>query len=332
VTYAGFRHFPAGSDQVNFLLGREAFVNLWPRYAIADILTLAETWRPDLVLRGALDYAGCLAAEVFGCPHAAVSVNAGGDFFRREHLSEPLAAHRTAYGLPPDPELAMLNRYLTLRPFPASFQDPARPVAPTTHYLRPMLGDRSGEEGLPAWVSTLRDRRVVYVGLGTVFNEPKIFRAFLAGLRDEALALIVTVGRNQDPSDFGLQPGNVHIERYIPLSLLLPHCDLAVTNGGSGTLIAALAHGLPVVVVPMAADQPENGARCVALGLGRVVMPAELTPEIARQVVLAVLADPACRAAAGRMGETIAALPGPEYAVALLARLAAERQPITSGG
>jgi len=69
----------------------------------------------------------------------------------------------------------------------------------------------------------------------------------------------------------------------------------------------------------------------VALGLGRVVTPAELTPEIARQVVLAVLADPACRAAAGRMGETIAALPGPEYAVALLARLAAERQPITSG-
>jgi hypothetical protein len=95
--------------------------------------------------------------------------------------SEPLAAHRAAHGLAPDPELAMLNRYLTLRPFPASFQDPARPVAPTTHYLRTMLGDRSGEEGLPAWVSTLRDRRVVYVGLGTVFNEPKISeRSWLA--------------------------------------------------------------------------------------------------------------------------------------------------------
>jgi hypothetical protein len=179
-----------------------------------------------------------------------------------------LAAHRAAYGLPPDPELAMLNRYLTLRPFPASFQDPARPVAPTTHYLRPMLGDRSGEEGLPAWVSTLRDRRVVYVGLGTVFNEPKIFRVFLAGLRDEALTLIVTVGRNQDPSDFGPQPANIHIERYIPLSLLLPHCDLAVTNGGSGTLIAALAHGLPVVVVPMAAGPTGEWGALRGVGAG----------------------------------------------------------------
>src|SRR5439155_13345748 len=106
-----------------------------------------------------------------------------------------------------------------------------------------------------------------------------------------------------DPANYGPQPGNVHIERYIPLSLLLPHCDLAVTHGGSGTLTAVLAHGLPVMVVPVTADQPANAARCAALGLGRVVPAAALTPERAREAVMA-----------------------------LLERLAAERHPITASG
>jgi len=115
---------------------------------------------------------------------------------------------------------------------------------------------------------------------------------------------------------------------YIPLSLLLPHCDLVVTNGGSGTLTAALGHGLPVVVVPIAADQPANAARCAALDLGRVVEHTELTPERARDVVLGVLGDPSYRRNAERLRDEIAALPGPGYAVALLERLAIEKQPL----
>ena len=222
----------------------------------------------------------------------------------------------------------MPDRYLTLRPFPPRFSDPALPVASTTHYIRPLLGDRSGPEGVPPWVTTLSDQPVVYVGLGTVFNEPAIFRAFLAGLRHEALSVIVTVGRDQDPADYGPQPDNVHIERYITLSLLLPHCDLVVTNGGSGTLTAALAHGLLVVVVPVTADQPDNAARCALLRLGEVVQPADLTPEVARHAVLTVFEDSTYRAAAEQMRAEIAALPGAEYAVALLERLAAEKHPI----
>ena len=320
-----------GPDRVAFVQ-REVNAGLYPRHLVPDLLALAATWPPDLVVRETSEYGGCLAAEVLGVPHAAVGINAVGAFIPREQVAEALDARRAEHGLPPDPTAAMRDRYLTLRPFPPGFRDPALPVAPVTHYLRPMLGDRAGSEELPAWVAALPDRPVVYVGLGTGSNEPAVFRAFLAGLRDEPLTLIVTVGRDQDPADYGPQPENVHIERFIPLSLLLPHCDLAVTAGGSGTLVAALAHGLPVVVVPVAADQPANAARCAALGLGRVIARADLTPETAREAVLAVLGDPAYRAAAERMRDEIAALPGPEHTVALLERMAAERQPLLAVG
>jgi UDP:flavonoid glycosyltransferase YjiC (YdhE family) len=114
------------------------------------------------------------------------------------------------------------------------------------------------------------------------------------------------LGQNQDPADFGPQRGNVQVERYIPLSLVLSYCDLVVTNGGSGTLTAAL-------------------------GLGRVVAVEGLTPATASRAVRAVLAQQAYRAAAGQMRAEINALPDADHAVALLERLGTERQPILAG-
>ncbi len=342
---AGFEHVVAGLDRsmddlfpqlrtwtgperVAFVY-RELFAGLYPQHLTPDLIAVAATWRPDLIVREEGEYGGCLAADYLGLPHAAVDIHLAGDPPAvREQIAAPLNRHRTAYGLPADPDLAMLRRYLTLRPFPPSFHDPTHPPAPTTVHLRSLPEDRSGPEGLPGWVAALPDRPVVYVGLGTVFNKPEVFRMILAGLRDEAVTLIVTVGRNQDPADYGPQPRNVRIERYIPLSLVLPYCDLVVTNGGSGTLLAALAQGLPVVVVPITADQPENAARCRALGVGWVVDAAALTPERIRQAVTSVLGERTYRQNAQHIRDEIAAMPGIEEGVALLERLARERQPL----
>lgn len=324
---AGFRHFPASLAQpiTDF---RNAFTDLYPRHMIPDLLALAATWSPDLIVRENLEYGGCIAAERLGVPHACVAINASREFLSAAQLAAPLNALRGVHGLPADPGMAMLHRYLRLYPFPPALHDPALPVPPTTHALRPMLGDHTGPEGLPPWVEALPDYPVVYLGLGTSFNKPEVFRAVIAGVRDEILTLVVTVGRDQDPTDYGPQPDNVHIERYIPLSVLLSRCDLVVNNGGSGTLVAALRHGLPVVIVPIGADHPANAARCVALGVGRVVEPAALTPETARQAIREVLGDPSYRRNAERIRDEIAALPGVEHAVMLLEQLAAEKQPL----
>lgn len=345
VAAAGLRHLPAGLDrdldevvperralprlERAPFMQRRVFAGLLAEHMISDLLRLAESWRPDVLVREEREYGGCVAAERLGLPHAVVGVNLVGDLAPRALISEPLAAHRAAYGLPPDPELAMLYRYLRLVPFPRRLQDPALPDPPTAHHIRPVPFDRSGEEGLPDWVAALpRDRPTVYVGLGTIFNWPAVFRAFLDGLCAEPVNVVLTVGRDQDPAAYGPQPGHVRIERYVPLSLLLPHCDLVVSNGGSGTAIAALAHGLPLVIVPIAADQPENAERCAAVGAATVVQPEDLTPATARTAVLTVLGDPAYRVAAGRVQSEVEALPGPEHALALLERLAAERRPI----
>jgi MGT family glycosyltransferase len=150
----------------------------------------------------------------------------------------------------------------------------------------------------------------------------------LAGLRDLLVNLVVTVGRDIDPAEFGPQPAHVHIERYVPQALLLPHCHLVVSHCGSGSVMGALAHGLPMVVIPMGADQPLNAARCETLGVARVLDAMEATPRMVREAVATVLEDPTYRRAAERMRDEIAALPGTEYALTLLERLATERRPL----
>jgi len=99
-------------------------------------------------------------------------------------------------------------------------------------------------------------------------------------------------------------------------------------EGGFSTVTGALRAGLPQVVIPIGADQPLNATCCESLGAGMIIRPDERTPEVIRDTVRAVLADPAYRANAARVGEEMAALPGLDHAVGLLERLARDKAPI----
>ena len=225
----------------------------------------------------------------------------------------------------------MPYRYLHLACEPPRFALPGELPAPTAHLLRPVSVE-VGADPLPPWVADLRDRPTVYATLGTIASQrPEgraTFATILAALRDEPYNLVVTVGRDNDPADFGPQPPHIHIERYIPQGALLPHCALIVQQGGFGTTTGALAAGLPMVLIPLNTDQLHDAACCAALGVGRVIGPEERTPEAVRAAVRAVFAEPTYRATAEQLRDEMATMPGPEYGVALLERLATEQRPI----
>jgi UDP:flavonoid glycosyltransferase YjiC (YdhE family) len=121
-------------------------------------------------------------------------------------------------------------------------------------------------------------------------------------------------------------PTRLRARDAAPLTALLAHCDLVVSHGGSGSVVGALLHGLPMVVIPIA-DQPRNARRCEDLHIARVVNAPNAKPDLVREAVSDVLADPTCRLNAERIRGEIAVMPGPDRAVTLLERLAAERSP-----
>jgi UDP:flavonoid glycosyltransferase YjiC (YdhE family) len=340
----GFRAFAAGSDVgltpqrrplVAMDLEQEmrdvgtGFGRRIARERAADLLPLCATWQPDLLVCEEVDFGAMVVAERLVLPYATVLVIAAGGFIRPEYVAGPLNEVRADHNLPPDPELAMLDRYLVLSSFPEGYRNPELRRPATLHTFRPP-GPQSTTHTPAPWIAHRQDRPTVYFTLGTVFNVESgdLFQRVLAGLRDLPINLIVTVGRDIDPGELGQQPCNVHIERYIPQARLLPDCDLVISHGGSGSVIGALAYGLPMVVLPMGADQPLNAQRCVALGVGKVLDPLQATPHVVREAVTSVLADATYQHAAERLRDEIAALPEPAHAVLLLEQLVVEQQPL----
>jgi MGT family glycosyltransferase len=226
----------------------------------------------------------------------------------------------------------MLSRYLFLSPFPPSYRDPAFPLPATAHAIRPFTLDSAKDGNVPPWIARLNGAPTVYFTLGSEFNleSGDLFARVVAGLCGLPINLVVTVGREIDPEGLGPQPTNVHVERYIPQSLLLPLCSLVVSHGGSGSVIGALAHGLPMVLIPMGADQGLNSGRCEALSVARVLDAVAAKPEDVREAATTVLADPKYRVAAQRLQEEGNALPATAHAVTLLERLAGEKRPLLS--
>lgn len=308
---------------------RDGFAERIARAHARRVLELVGDWSPDLIVRDEVDFGSAVAVERVGLSCATVLVIAAGSFVRAGVVGEPLARLRAAHGLPPDPGLGMLTRHLVLSPFPPSFRDPAFPLPATAHSFRLPAGDASA----PAWLAGLPERRTVYFTLGTVFalESGDLFSRVLAGLRELPVNVVVTVGREVDPAALGPQPANVRIERYLPQAALFPRCHAVVSHGGSGTVIGALAAGLPQVLLAMGADQPLNAARCQALGAGISLDPVRATPNAIRDAVAAVLDEPSYQQAAERVRDEIASLPEPSAAVPLLERLAEPRTGLSGG-
>jgi len=274
---------------------------------------LCRDWKPDVVVGEEAHYGALLAAERLGLPFASLVVLAAGTLATRELVAGPLNDVRAELGLPPDPEASLLSRQLVLAPLPPGYRDPAFPLPAVTTCFRPF-------DALPA---PHEAQARVYVTLGTVFNleSGDLFTRVLAGVAELPVEVVATVGAEIDPSELGELPPHVRVERFLPQTEILPRCSAVVSHGGSGSVLGALAHGLPQVLVPMGADQPLNAARCEQLGLARVLDPVEATPEQVRDAVSAVLAEPGYRVAAERLQAEFAALPGTNAVVKLLERL-----------
>jgi UDP:flavonoid glycosyltransferase YjiC (YdhE family) len=286
---------------------------------------LGGTWRPDVIVCDEVDLGCVVAAERLGVPCARVLVIASGSFLRPELIADRLNTLRIDHGLPLDPSLVMLDRDLVVAPFPPSFRDPAFPLPPAAHSIRPAPLEIGPHEHAPVWMSELDERPTAYFTLGTEFNleSGDLFSRVVAGLRQLPVNVVVTVGRGIDPAELGSQPANIHVEQYIPQSVLLPHCDLVVSHGGSGSVIGALAHGLPSVLLPMGADQLHNAARCEQLGVGRAMDVMHATANEVRDAAASVMADAEARQRAERIGDEARALPGADSVVARLEHLAA---------
>ncbi|GAA1967771.1 glycosyltransferase [Amycolatopsis minnesotensis] len=282
---------------------------------VGDLLDLVRDWRPDLVITNLAERAAMMAAVAAGVPYAmhamgppksaalmADAWRVAGDIVRDFGVAE----------LPPRDDVPYLDIWPdALYPGGVEWEYPAR------WPLRPEAAVPVAGEPHPA-LSGLPYERTVYVTSGTTHNtRPGVLEAMIGALREERVNVVATIGRDGDRERFGAQPAHVRIEHFVPQERLLPHVDAVVCHAGAGTVLGALAHGVPLVTTPLATDQFDAADQVGRAGAGVV---AEASADAVRDAVGTVLADRSFREAAGAVAARIAAMPSPREVLDRLAR------------
>jgi UDP:flavonoid glycosyltransferase YjiC (YdhE family) len=184
---------------------------------------------------------------------------------------------------------------------PQELDAPNASLPENVRYVGPAFEPAGGDGG---WSPPPGDDPLVVVSMGTTpMDEAPAVQAVLDGLAEAPVRVLAMCGRHLAEDAIRLPPNATRCG-FVRHAAVLPHAAAVVCHAGLGTVLATLAHGLPLVCVPLGRDQPANAAAVARVGAGRVVAPTASPAEL-RAAVLDVLGDDAVTAASGRMAVAI---------------------------
>jgi len=313
------------NDEANAVVVREVFGRIDTRAALPGVRALVDEWRPDLVVRESCELASYLVADEAGVPHVHVAVGLAS--FGESNfpgLADPLTE------LGGERDLAGLNEARTLSLLPQSFEDPACPGDERVRRFRDDAAQReatteSGVRPLPGWWDDAGDP-LLYMTFGSVAAGmglfPDLYRAALGAVAGLPVRVLLTLGDAGDPAELGPVPPNVHVQTWWPQDDVMHHATAMVGHGGVGTTLSGLRAGIPMVVVPLFADQPHNARRVAAIGAGIALEGGPAAMDQLGDAVRCVLSDDSYRAGARRIADEIGRLPPASDAVPWLEEVA----------
>jgi MGT family glycosyltransferase len=134
----------------------------------------------------------------------------------------------------------------------------------------------------------------------------------------EDVQVVLSVGKNIKPESLGSIPSNTIVVRSAPQIELLKRAALCITHAGLNTTLESLAHGVPMVAIPIGYDQPGAAARIAHHGTGEFIEVNQLTTERLRALIENVLQDPRYRERAKYFQKVIAKTRGLDVAANII--------------
>ena len=290
------------ADDASIVGNRDLFGRLATAAMLEPVRELVETWTPDLIVRDPCEYASAVVALGASMPVVQVAISLAEVEWGSISAASPAleewcaglteAVRSTGY-------LTRLPESLDPSPFPSTvrFRERSEAAAP-----------------LPDWWPG-DHRPLVYATFGTVLGHMSTAVESMKVLLDAVGRLdarvLLTTGRAVEPAVLVSVPEHVHVEQWVEQASVLDEASVVVCHGGSGTTFGALAEGLPVVVVPMFADQAVNAGVVARAGAGIVVRPTDRRQLLASDAdaiesAVRVLIDDVSRVGAGRRGSGFA--------------------------
>jgi UDP:flavonoid glycosyltransferase YjiC (YdhE family) len=294
------------------------FVDHMAAAMATDLVPLVTESRPDIVIGEMGEYAGRTAATLAGIPHVVHGFGPQQSGEIVPEVTRAVIALQRPYGITDEVSRTWSDElYLDVWPTALAARDPSGTVFEDALPIRPAavsapLPPDPVLDGLP-------HDTTVYVTLGTMFNASESGAArldeMIAVFAEEPVNAIVTIGRDGDPDRFGSHGDNVRVRGFVPQDAVIPHVDAVLSHAGAGTSLAALAHGVPHVMAPVASDQHRIASRIAAVGAG-IALPADASVEAMRTAVREVLDDDRYVRAARSLAPSLLAMSGPDQVLA----------------
>ena len=254
---------PQGEAAV--LAGRELFGRMATTAMLPAMGEVVRSWQPDVVVRDPCEYASSVIADAVGIPMAQVAISLADVEWGALKVARPaLEAHRAGLtdAIAKTPYLTRFPSSLDPSPFPATLRFRA-------------ASSRQPVQPLPDWWRG-SDAPLVYITFGTVLGymsfAPQVYRAAIGAVEELDVRVLVTTGHRLDVSTLGHLPANVRVEPWVEQERVTGQAAVVVCHGGSGTVLGALEAGVPLVTVPVFADQFENGRRVAETEAGRHIV------------------------------------------------------------
>lgn len=222
--------------------------------------------------------------------------------YREYHIKAPDSMSDLMF-IKSDLNITYTSRYFL--PYPENYDD-------SFIFIGPPIYDRKEKIDFP--FEKLTDKKVVYISLGTVFNDTNnnLYDIFFKTFADTD-AVVVMTAYNIDISKFNI-PQNFIVKNYVPQSKILKYTAVAITNAGVNSISDLIYNNIPFVAIPIGADQPYQAARASELGAAISLDKDKLTPEILKAAVEKVQSDPNYLESIEKIGNSFREAGGYEYA------------------
>jgi UDP:flavonoid glycosyltransferase YjiC (YdhE family) len=298
------------------------FADVAAEFVAPTMIEQCERLRPELVIYEAMNTGAGVAASVLGIPAAAFAILLASSFYGSLHTVT--VGYQRSTWLQRDRTPPAGNGLLAaalINPTPPTLRQ-ASAGETRSIPIRPVAYNEASAE-VPPWLRATNTRPRVYLTLGTVsFGAVEVLRRAVAEIAALDVDVLVTVGPEGEPAALGQVPDNVHVERFVAQSAVLPLVDLIVHHGGTGTVLSAVEVGLPQLLLPQGADQFLNAEILTAAGAARALPNDAQQPCAIGEAVHELLGDAPERQAATRLRDEIAAMPSPGEVVPTLVTLA----------
>jgi len=175
---------------------------------------------------------------------------------------------------------------------PKEFDFPSIPWPPQFHYAGP-FHESEGHAPIPFPWHKLNGKPLIYASLGTLVNGlDHVYKTILEAVeRIPDVQVVLSIGKHIDLDNLEPIPQNTIVVRTAPQIQLLERATLCITHAGLNTTLESLAHGVPMVAIPIAYDQPGISARIAHHGVGEFVELENLSANNLLELVRKVLTN-----------------------------------------